>query len=33
MEKIESDADLPSAFVILEWPAKEAFQAFDDDPE
>ncbi len=33
MEKIEGDADLPSAFIILEWPSKEAFQAFYDDPE
>ena len=33
MEKIEGDADLPNVFVIFEWPSKEAFHAFYDDPD
>ena len=33
MERIEGDAELPSVFVIIEWPSKEAAQAFYGDPE
>lgn len=33
MERIEGEADLPSVFVIIEWPSKEAAQAFYADPE
>ena len=33
MEKIEGDDPLPSAFIIFEWPSKEAFHAFYNDPE
>jgi len=33
MERVEGDVDLPSVFVIIEWPSKEAAQAFYADPE
>ena len=33
MERLEGDAELPSVFVIIEWPSKEAAQAFYADPE
>jgi len=33
MERVEGDAELPSLFVVLEWPSKEAAQAFYSDPE
>lgn len=33
MESIEGDAELPSVFVIIEWPSKEAAIAFYNDPE
>lgn len=32
-ECIEGDTALPSVFVIIEWPSKEAAQAFYTDPE
>lgn len=33
METIEGDSPLPDVFVIIEWPSKEAAQAFYSDPE
>ena len=33
MERVEGDRALPGAFVIIEWPSKEAAQAFYSDPE
>jgi uncharacterized protein (DUF1330 family) len=33
MEHVEVEIDLPTVFVILEWPSKEAAQAFYADPE
>ena len=33
MEKIEGDRELPILFVIVEWPSREAFHAFFEDPE
>jgi len=33
MERVEGDVELPSLFVVLEWPSKEAAQAFYSDPE
>ena len=33
MERLEGDAELPSVFVIIEWPTKAAAQAFYADPE
>ena len=33
MEKIEGDRDLPTLFIIVEWPSKEAFDKFFEDPE
>ncbi len=33
LERVEGDAELPSVFVIIEWPSKEAAQAFYADPE
>ena len=33
MERVEGDAELPSVFVVIEWPSKEAAQAFYSDPE
>ncbi len=33
MERLEGEAELPSVFVIIEWPSKEAAQAFYADPE
>ena len=33
MERVEGDRALPGAFAIIEWPSKEAAQAFYSDPE
>ena len=33
MEKIEGDRELPTLFVIVEWPSQEAFHEFFADPE
>jgi uncharacterized protein (DUF1330 family) len=33
MERLEGDAELPSVFVIIEWPSKEAAQAFNADSD
>jgi uncharacterized protein (DUF1330 family) len=33
MERVEGDAELPSIFVVIEWPSKAAAQAFYTDPE
>ncbi len=33
MEKVEGSGDLPNAFVIIEWPSKEAAKTFYNDPE
>lgn len=33
MERLEGDAELPSVFVIIEWPSKDAAQAFYADPD
>jgi len=33
MERLEGGTELPSVFVIIEWPSKEAAQAFYADPE
>ena len=33
MEKIEGDRELPTLFVIVEWPSREAFHEFFEDPE
>jgi uncharacterized protein (DUF1330 family) len=33
MERLEGDEELPSVFVIIEWPSKEAAKAFYEDPE
>ena len=34
MEKIEGDdRELPTLFVIVEWPSREAFHEFYNDPE
>lgn len=33
MERIEGERDLPSVYVILEWPSKEAFENFYNDPD
>ena len=33
MERLEGDAELPSIFVIIEWPSKDAAQAFYGDSE
>ena len=33
MERVEGDRDLPTLFVILEWPSKQAFDRFFADPE
>ena len=33
MEKVEGDRELPSLFVIIEWPSKQAFDDFYSDPE
>ena len=33
MEKVEGDAPLPDATVIIEYPSKEAADAFYSDPE
>ncbi|MEO1436561.1 MAG: DUF1330 domain-containing protein [Bacteroidota bacterium] len=32
-ERLEGSGDGPAAFVIIEWPNKEAGQAFMNDPE
>ena len=31
MERLEGEAELPSVFVIIEWPSKDAAQAFYAD--
>ncbi len=33
MERLEGDTELPSVFVIIEWPSKEAAQKFYADSE
>jgi uncharacterized protein (DUF1330 family) len=33
MERVEGDVELPTVFVKIEWPSKEAAQAFYADPE
>ncbi len=33
MERVEGDRALPGAFAIIEWPSKEAAEAFYSDPE
>lgn len=33
MEQLEGDDKLPTVFVIIEWPSKEAVQAFYSDPD
>jgi uncharacterized protein (DUF1330 family) len=33
MERLEGDAELPTVFVLIEWPSKEAAQAFYADPD
>jgi uncharacterized protein (DUF1330 family) len=33
MEKIEGSRELPTVFVVIEWPSKEAAMAFYEDPE
>lgn len=33
IDRLEGDAEPPSVFVIIEWPSKEAAQAFCADPE
>ncbi len=33
MEKIEGSRELPTVFVIIEWPSKEAAMSFYEDPE
>ena len=33
MEKVEGSGELPNAFVIIEWPSKEAANAFYKDPD
>ena len=33
MERLEGDTELPTVFVIIEWPSKEAAQAFYTDSE
>lgn len=32
MEKIEGQRELPTVFVLVEWPSQEAFHAFYEDP-
>lgn len=33
MEKVEGSRELPTVFVVIEWPSKEAAMAFYEDPE
>ncbi len=33
MERVEGNVELPSVFVLIEWPSKDAAQAFYADPE
>ncbi len=33
MEKLEGNRELPTVFVVIEWPSKEAAMAFYEDPE
>ena len=33
MEKVEGSRELPTVFVVIEWPSKEAALAFYEDPE
>jgi uncharacterized protein (DUF1330 family) len=33
MERVEGDGPLPSILAVIEWPSKEAAQAFYSDPE
>ena len=33
MERVEGDAELPSVFIVIEYPSREAAQAFYTDPE
>ncbi len=33
MERVEGSGELPNAFVIIEWPSKEAATTFYSDPE
>ena len=33
MEKVEGSRELPTVFVVIEWPSKEAAIAFYEDPE
>ena len=32
MERVEGSGELPNAFIIIEWPSKEAATAFYSDP-
>ncbi len=32
MERVEGSGELPNAFIIIEWPSKEAATAFYGDP-
>ncbi len=33
MEKVEGSRELPTVFVVIEWPSKEAAMAFYEDPD
>ncbi len=33
MEKVEGSRELPTVFIVIEWPSKEAALAFYEDPE
>jgi uncharacterized protein (DUF1330 family) len=33
MERIEGDRELPTMFVVVEWPPRDAFHEFHHDPK